>query len=196
MSTAVRTIVFATLTGLLAACGSRSAAQADNAGSSQVHASRNSSPNNDARNALVAFLEASRESTPKSVLPFDSLVTCQIGDGMYQPIQLLATYHVLSTAGVGDTVTVSARVTTVAEEDGSPTRASRFVAIQRIKTETQEWRVARTRSGKWRVCFGPQFGAYGSDGVTTWQPAGASYTSARKLADSVYRSDPPSPGGV
>ena len=44
--------------------------------------------------------------------------------------------------------------------------------------------------------FGPQFGANGSDSLTTWQPAGASYTSARQLADSVYRADPPSRGGV
>jgi hypothetical protein len=144
----------------------------------------------------VAFLEASREGAPETASPFDSLVTCQIGDGMYQPIQLLATYHLLVTEGAGDTVSIGVRVTTVAEEDGSPTRPDRFVAIQRIKTETQQWRVARTPAGGWRVCSGPQFGTYGSDSTTTWHPAGASYTSARRLADSVYQADPPSRGGV
>jgi hypothetical protein len=115
---------------------------------------------------------------------------------MYQPSELLATYHVLAGVGTGDTLTVAARVTTVAEEDGSPTHVNRFVAVQRIKTELQQWRVARTSSGAWRVCVGPQFGAYGSDSLTSWTPAGASYTSARQLADSVYRADPPSRGGT
>lgn len=146
--------------------------------------------------SLAAFLEASREGAPNPVSPLDALVTCQIGDGMYQPIQLLATYHVLASVGAGDTVAVSARVTTVAEEDGSPTHSGRFIAIQRIMTETVQWKVARVSTGEWRVCSGPQFGAYGSDSVTTWQPAGASYLSAGQLADSVYRADPPSHGGV
>jgi hypothetical protein len=183
------------LAGMVAACASRSESPADNADSADGQASRAVSPNSDPTSALVAFLEASREGAPKSATPFDSLVTCQIGDGMYQPIQLLATYHPMGTEGAGDTVSIGARVTTVAEEDGSPTHPDRFVAIQRIKTETQRWRVARTPAGGWRVCSGPQFGPYGSDRTTTWQPAGASYTSARRLADSVYQADPPSRGG-
>ena len=196
MRTIARVSTVVLLINMLAACGSRSASIAEHADSTQGRALRAESPNNDPTTALVAFLEASREGAPASALPFDSLVTCQIGDGMYQPIQLLATYHVVPTAAIGDTVSIAARVTTVAEEDGSPTQSNRFVAIQRIKTETQQWRVARTQSGRWRVCFGPQFGAYGSDGLTSWQPAGASYKTARRLADSIYRSDPPSRGGV
>jgi hypothetical protein len=184
------------LVGMIAACGSRSESLAHHADSAHGQVSRAASLNSDPTSALVAYLEASREGALKSATPFDSLVTCQIGDGMYQPIQLLATYHLLVTEGAGDTVSIGARVTTVAEENGSPTHPDRFVAMQRIKTETQQWRVARTPAGGWRVCSGPQFGTYGSDRTTTWQPAGASYKSARRLADSVYQADPPSRGGV
>ena len=190
---ALRGFAFGMLALLLAACGSRPESLGTRADAARAEAGRASI--GDPTSALAAFLEASREGASNSASPVDSLVTCQIGDGMYQPIQLLATYHVLTSVGAGDTVATTARVTTVAEEDGSRTRSDRFVAIQRIRTETLQWRVARVPSGEWRVCSGPQFGGYGSDGVTTWQPAGASYASARKLADSIYRADPPSRGG-
>ena len=188
--------MLAGLPAIVAACGSRSESTARRTHSSQGPVLRVASANTDPTSALVAFLEASREETPKSASPVDSLVTCQMGDGMYQPIQLLATYHLLATEGAGDTVAIGGRVTTVAEEDGSPSHPNRFVAIQRIKTETQRWRIARTPGSGWRVCSGPQFGTYGSDRTTTWQPVGASYKSARQLADSVYQADPPSRGGV
>ena len=188
--------MLAGLVAIFAACGSRSESPAQRTDSSRSGVPRATAPNTDPKSALIAFLEASRDGAPKSASPIDSLVTCQIGDGMYQPIELLATYHLLATEGAGDTVSIGARVTTVAEEDGSPTQPARFVAIQRITTETQQWRVARTAAGAWRVCSGPQFGTYGSDSTTTWEPAGASYTSARRLADSVYQADPPSRGGV
>src|SRR5688572_27891916 len=125
---------------MIAACGSRSESLRKSADSSHAQLSRAVSPNSEPTSALVAFLEASRAGATTSAVPFDSLVTCQIGGGMYQPIELLATYRVLSAVGVGDTLTVSARVTTVAEEDGSPTHSNRFVAVQRIKTDTQQWR--------------------------------------------------------
>ena len=196
MRVIVPPFAFGMLALLLAACGSRPESLGARADSARRTAARAASPNGDPTTALAAFLEASREGASNSGSPVDSLVTCQIGDGMYQPIQLLATYHVLTSVGAGDTVAITARVTTVAEEDGSPTRSDRFVAVQRIRTDTLQWRVARVASGEWRVCSGPQFGVYGSDGVTTWQPAGASYASARQLADSIYRADPPSRGGV
>ena len=141
-------------------------------------------------------MEASREGSGPSSVPFDSLVTCQIGDGMYQPIEVLATYEVLGVAGVGDTVEVQAHVTTVAEQDGSPTNYDGYVAVQRIKTDTRTWRVARTSNGQWRVCFGPQFGFYGNDRTTSWSPSGASYKTAKQLADSIFRANPPRRAGV
>ena len=150
----------------------------------------------EAAKALTTYLEASREGAPKPAVPFDSLVTCQIGDGMYQPIELLATYQVLDAVGTGDTLEVKAIVTTVAEEDGSPAQYERFVATQRVKTDTGTWRVAKHLGGGWRVCDGPQFGAYGSDALTTWSPAGSSYQTARQLADSIFRANPPHRRGV
>ena len=149
----------------------------------------------EAVSALTMYLEESRERAAKASVPFDSLVTCQIGDGMYQPIELLATYQVLDAVGTGDTLEVRAVVTTVAEEDGSPRQYERFVATQRVKTDTATWRVAKHLGG-WRVCEGPQFGAYGSDALTTWSPSGASYQSARQLADSIFRANPPRRRGV
>ncbi|MDB4906416.1 MAG: hypothetical protein JWO05_1200 [Gemmatimonadetes bacterium] len=176
---------------MLEGCSPDASTRRDGTTSSQRSSLSPSGSRANPTDALVAYLEDSREGAPKSTVSFDSLVTCQIGDGVYQPIDMLATYHILDQAGRGDTITVRVRITTVAEEDESPVNADRYLARQRVRTDTLRWLIARTHAGEWRVCEGPQFGFYGTDSTTSWQPAGASHITARQLADSIYRSDPP-----
>ena len=142
---------------------------------------------NGAEATLVKFLDASREGYSSSHAVADSLRGCQMADGMYLPIEMLATFHVIDSQRLGDTLSARAEVVTVAEEDGDPHRPSLFVATQRVKYDTARYKVIPANNGRWVLCEGPQFGSWGSDATTKWQPAGASYATARKLADSLWQ---------
>jgi len=143
-----------------------------------------------ATSALARYLELSREGAASDPAASDSLMGCQMGDGMYQPIEMLATYEVTGHSWRGDTAVVRARTVTTAEENGDPRSPAGFVAVQRVRRGEWEWDVVR-EGGRWRVCNGPQFGFWGDDAITTWRPAGASSVSARALADSIWRASRP-----
>jgi hypothetical protein len=143
-----------------------------------------------ATSVLARYLELSREGASNDPSAPDSLMGCQMRDGMYQPIEMLAAYEVTGQAWRGDTAVVRARTVTTAEENGDPRRPDGFVAVQRVRRGEWEWDVVR-EEGRWRVCNGPQFGFWGDDGITTWRPAGASSVSARALADSIWRASRP-----
>ena len=140
--------------------------------------------------ALQRFLELSREGAAENSAALDSLMGCQMGDGMHQPIEMLAAYEVTGHSWRGDTAVARARVITTAEEDGDPREADRFVAMQRVRRGEWEWDVVR-EGDRWHVCNGPRFGFWGDDSNTAWRPAGASSVSARALADSVWRASRP-----
>ena len=60
-----------------------------------------------------------------------------------------------------------------------------FVARMRVRQDTLEWDILRSRSGDSVVCNGLRFGLTAPDSVTTWRPPGASAAAARALADSL-----------
>lgn len=135
------------------------------------------------QHALRAFLDASRE-TQRNQIALDSLGDCG-DDAAYFPSTLLAGYTLLPFEARGDTVVGRAEVITVAEQDVDRRAADRFVARERIRHEVLEWDVIPLPDDRWVVCNGLRFGYRGSDSLTTWRPEGASYASARKLADSI-----------
>ena len=142
-----------------------------------------------AESALVTFLEHSRDGHAGPRATADSLLGCAMADTLYQPIAMLADFRLLSSRAAGDTVVALVDVVTVAEEDGDPAAADRFRATQRVDEDTVEFRMTRETAGRrrWLVCEGEQYGFWGADASTTWDPPGASRRTARALADSVYR---------
>ena len=137
-----------------------------------------------AQDALRAFLDASRE-TQRNQVALDSLVDCGDDARAYFPSTLLAGYTLLPFEARGDTVVGRAEVLTVAEQDVDRRASDRFVARERIRRDVLEWDVIPVSGDRWVVCNGLRFGYRGSDSLTTWRPEGASYASARKLADSI-----------
>jgi len=85
----------------------------------------------------------------------------------------------------GDTIVGRAEVVTVAEQDLDRRATDRFVARERVRTDVLEWDVLSVDADHWVVCNGLRFGYRGVDSLTTWRPEGASYTTARRLADSI-----------
>jgi hypothetical protein len=137
----------------------------------------------EANGALVAFLDASREGSPtRDALP--SLTNCP-GGGAPAPGPMLARYLLLPGSLRADTIVGRALVTTVAEQDVDRQHPGHFVARVRIRSDTLEWDLLRTKSGFWTVCNGLRFGLTAPDSLTTWRPTGASIASARALADSI-----------
>jgi hypothetical protein len=148
-----------------------------------------SSPVAAAESALVTFLEHSRDGHAGPRATADSLLGCAMADTLYQPIAMLADFRLLSSRAAGDTVVALVDVVTVAEEDADRAAADRFRATQHVAEDTVEFRMTREPSGRrrWLVCEGEQYGFWGADANTTWDPPGASRRTARALADSVYR---------
>ena len=137
-----------------------------------------------AQHALRAFLEASRESSPDPVA-LDTLGACGEGGQSYFPTTLLAGYTLLAFESRGDTVIGRAEIISVAEQDIDRRAPDRFVARQRVRSDVLEWDVIPDGEGRWSVCNGLRFGYHGADSLTTWRPEGASYETARRLADSI-----------
>ena len=137
-----------------------------------------------AQHALKAFLDASRESTPDPIA-LDTLGACGEGAQSYFPTTLLAGYTLLAFESRGDTVVGRAEVVSVAEQDIDRRAADRFIARQRVRSDVLEWDVIPDGEGHWAVCNGLRFGYHGADSLTTWRPDGASYGTARRLADSI-----------
>jgi hypothetical protein len=144
-----------------------------------------------AQSTVAQYLEAVREGHQGSSAIADSLRGCQMADGMYQPIEVLASYRLLGRPTMSaDTVTVRAEVITVAEEDGSPSTLDRFVAVQRVRRDTVTYQLTSDSTvRRWVLCTGPQYGRWGSDAKTDWRPRGASGITARTLADSVWEAE-------
>jgi hypothetical protein len=141
-----------------------------------------------AETALLHWLAASREgaaSAGAAFAPTLPAADCGDGGGSWFPSTLLADYTLLPSEFRGDTIVGRAEVLTVAEQDVDRRAANRFVARQRIQRTVLEWDVIPTDDGHWAVCNGLRFGYRGSDSLTTWRPDGASYQTARALADSI-----------
>jgi hypothetical protein len=98
---------------------------------------------------------------------------------------MLAAFTLLPFETRGDTLVGRAEVVTVAEQDVDRRAVDRFVARQRVRSDVLEWDVLPNDDGRWVVCNGLRFGYRGTDSLTTWRPDGASYATARELADSV-----------
>jgi hypothetical protein len=139
-----------------------------------------------AARALAAYLDASRDGSPTAATR-DTLLGCGARGAFVLPIAMLGGYRVLPTRGTGDTLLGRAVVVTVAEQRADRRSRGRFLARQRVEVDTVEWDLVRDATGSWRVCNGLQFGFHVPDDRTTWFPSGASYATARRLADSVYR---------
>jgi hypothetical protein len=175
---------------LLSACRGASSAADSSA------AVRDSSP----ASTVAQYLDAVREGARNPAVA-DSLLGCQMADGMYQPIEMLASFRLLSgvETATPDTAIVHAEVVTVAEEDGSPSAPGRFVARLRFKRDTVVYRLVQQVSrATWVLCTGPRYGFWGTDQQTDWEPPGASAIAARRLADSVWQAEhrPPSRPGA
>ncbi|MEQ1690860.1 MAG: hypothetical protein ABMA00_06210 [Gemmatimonas sp.] len=137
-----------------------------------------------AQRVMRAFLDASRESSLDPVV-LDTLGACGEGGQSYFPTTMLAGYTLLAFEARGDTIVSRAEVVTVAEQDIDRRATNRFVARQRVRSDVLEWDVIPDGAGRWAVCNGLRFGYRGTDSLTTWRPDGASYESARHLADSI-----------
>ncbi len=137
-----------------------------------------------AQHVLRVFLDASRESTPDAVT-LDTLGACGDVGTSFFPSTVLAAYSLLPFEFRGDTIVGRAEVVTVAEQDIDRRVANRFVARQRVRSDVLEWDVVPEASGRWTVCNGLRFGYRGADSLTIWRPDGATYQSARRLADSI-----------
>jgi hypothetical protein len=174
-----------TLALLAAACAPREPAPLDGAAGAAA-ATPDSAQFAGARAALAAYLEASREGSPTRAA-LDTLARCDGDGGLYLPATMLAAYEVLSAEAQRDLVVGRATVTTVAEQDEDRRNPGRLVARQRVRTDTLEWDVMTVGDdGGWRVCNGLRFGyRLAADSLTRWLPVGASYASARALADSI-----------
>ena len=134
---------------------------------------------------LGAYLDASREgSATRGDLV--RLTGCP-GGGEPVPGPMLAAHEILPPATRGDTVIGRAVVTTVAEQDVDRRHPGYFVARVRVRADTLEWDVIPTGEGAWVVCNGLSFGLTAPDSLTAWRPDGASYATARALADSIWR---------
>ena len=142
-----------------------------------------------AQHVLRTFLEASRESS-RNPSALDTLTACGDGGQSYFPSPMLAGFTLLPFETRGDTIVGRAEVVTVAEQDVDRRAPNRFVARQRVRTDVLEWDVVRNDDDQWAVCNGIRFGYRGADSLTTWRPDGASYASARALADSVMKVRP------
>lgn len=184
----VFTIVFVCALSL-AACGKRDATLASSSSNVRSTATKHidSAAVKSAEVAFRHFLDASREgSTTHDSLA--ALTACgDDGGNSYFPMMLLAGYSLQPFDMHGDTVVARASVVTVAEQD-IDRRTSRFNARQRVREDPLEWDVIPTdEPGKWVVCNGLRFGYVGADSLTTWRPEGASYKTARALADSIAK---------
>ncbi|MCC6241643.1 MAG: hypothetical protein IT353_02325 [Gemmatimonadaceae bacterium] len=138
-----------------------------------------------AERALRQFLAASRESSADRVA-LDTLTSCGDAGNAYFPSTILAAFTLLPFEAHGDTVVGRAEVITVAEQDIDRRMANRFVARERVRTDVLEWDIIPADDGRLVVCNGLRFGYAGADSLTTWRPEGTSYTSARRLADSIF----------
>lgn len=137
-----------------------------------------------AQRTLVAYLDASRETTLNPAA-LDTLTACGDGGQSYFPTTILAGYSLLPSEFRGDTIIGRAEVVTVAEQDIDRRAQNRFVARQRVRSDILEWDVYADEEGHWVVCNGLRFGYRGVDSLTTWRPDGASYESAMRQADSI-----------
>lgn len=144
----------------------------------------------EAEQRLAAYLEVSLVSAPATHIELDTLMAC-VPENMSDPIFSLADYRVLSSRQRGDTADATAVVTTVAEETGDMKAADRRVATERVKQDTLHWTMVRDAKGRWGACGrskeGYDFGSYGTDANTRWQPPGASRKTMLALADSIRR---------
>lgn len=177
------------LVGLLSACGAEAtpAVRRPDSFPAAVAAEvavPDSAALREGRRALTRYLDASRESTPDAAA-VASLTDCGEDGQSFFPSSLLAGYTVLNLDGLGDTLVGRAEVVTVAEQDVDRRQPNQFVARQRVRADVLEWDVIRNDDGGWSVCNGLRFGYRGADSLTTWRPEGASYASAKRLADSV-----------
>lgn len=89
---------------------------------------------------LAAFLAGARVSNAR--LNFESLMTCD-PDGQTDRYVSLAAYRILGSHQRGDTVDAAAEVVTVAEEQGDPHAADRYVTEVRTRVDTLHWVMTR-----------------------------------------------------
>jgi hypothetical protein len=181
----------AAITLAAAGCSRAAETSVDSTGGSEPAATARLTPSPDsaamasAIATLGAFLDASREGSATR----DDLVrlTSCPGSGDPLPGPMLAAHEILPAATRGDTVIGRAVVTTVAEQDVDRRHPGYFVARVRVRADTLEWDIVPTGEGAWVVCNGLSFGLTAPDSLTAWRPDGASYATARALADSISR---------
>ena len=110
--------------------------------------------------ARAAAADPARDSTPT-----DALAACGDGGGAYFPSLLLADYGWQPSVLRGDTV------------------------VARARREVLAWDLVPLAASQdepgWASCHGLRFGYRGADSLPVWHPAGSSWQSARRLADSV-----------
>lgn len=151
----------------------------------------------DAERRLAAYLQAALKSD--STTDPDNFMAC-IPDGMTDRTLVPASYRVVASSRVQDTVYASAEITSVAEERRDPDVYYGYIAELRVRTDTLRWRMTRDGTGGWGVCGysveGYGLGRYGVDSLTRWLPAGGSLHRMNELIDSVQQSVAEAPGPV
>jgi hypothetical protein len=145
----------------------------------------------DAEHAFMGFLNASRDGYSGARIVWDTIMGCDPPKEPAFPLTMLARFSVLPSGMRGDTVVASAAVVSVAEQNEDERRPGRYIAMQRVRTDTLEWDVVPDQaSGRWLVCNGIQFGFVGSDSLTIWRGQATSALMARELAARLFRGEP------
>jgi len=121
--------------------------------------------------AQAAAADPARDSTRT-----DALAACGDGGGAYFPSLLLADYGWQPLVLRGDTVVAQARREVLAWD---------LVPLAASQDEPG-----------WAICNGLRFGYRGADSLTMWRPAGSSWQSARRRADSVRAMRPMAPAAI
>jgi len=121
--------------------------------------------------ARAAAADPARDSTRT-----DALAACGDGGGAYFPSLLLADYGWQPSVLRGDTV------------------------MARAHREVLAWDLVPLAASEdepgWAICNGRRFGYRGADSLTMWRPAGSSWQSARRRADSVRAMRPMAPAAI
>jgi hypothetical protein len=151
----------------------------------------------DAERRLAAYLQAALKSDSTS--DPDDFMAC-VPDGMTDRTLVLASYRVVASSRVRDTVYASAEIASVAEERRDPEVYYGYIAELRVRTDTLRWRMIRDGTGVWGACGysleGYGLGRYGVDSLTRWVPTGGSLDRMNELIDSVQRAVTEAPGPV
>jgi hypothetical protein len=143
----------------------------------------------DSANAVMrGFLEAALYSHEGAVP--DSLAACN--EDYAPPNKLaLASFNLLGSRAVGDSVQAAAMVVSVARFLPGAHNTDR--AELGVRVDTLHWRLIRhARTRRWVVCGysleGYDFATFVEDPTVRWSPSGASARAAKRLADSIATS--------